>query len=74
MLKSNISGAWFELDPSVYRSTDKIKTGASGHVNLIWSPVKSVNVGAEFMTLYRENGDGKSGVGNRLQFMIKYLF
>jgi hypothetical protein len=26
------------------------------------------------MTLYRENGNGESGVGNRLQMMIKYLF
>jgi hypothetical protein len=31
-------------------------------------------MGVEFMTLYRENGNGASGVGNRLQMMIKYLF
>jgi len=73
-LVTNINTNWFGLDPSEYRSKDKIKLGGSGHINLIWSPYKSVNTGIEFMTLYRENGDGKSGVGTRLQLMIKYLF
>lgn len=74
VLVANINTGWFGLDPSDYRSEDKIKLGGSGHVNLIWSPYKSVNMGVEFMTLYRENGNGESGVGNRLQMMIKYLF
>jgi len=74
VLVTNINTSWFNLDPSVYRSDDKIKFGGSGHINLIWSPIKNVNTGIEFMTLYRENDDGKSGVGNRLQMMVKYLF
>ena len=74
VLVTNINTSWFNLDPSVYRSDDKIKFGGSGHINLIWSPINNVNTGIEFMTLYRENDDGKSGVGNRLQMMIKYLF
>ena len=74
VLMTNICGAWFALDPSEYRTAEKIKRGGSARINLIWSPVKSVNAGVEFMTLYRENVDGMSGVGNRLQFMIKYLF
>ena len=73
-VNANITTAWFGLDPSDYRNEEKIDFGGSGHVNLIWSPIKNVNTGIEFMTLYRENGDGKSGVGKRLQLMIKYLF
>jgi hypothetical protein len=74
VLVANINTGWFGLNPSEFRSEDKIKLGGSGHVNLIWSPYKSVNAGVEFMTLYRENGNGESGVGTRLQMMIKYLF
>ena len=74
ILVANINTNWFGLEPSEFRDNDKIKFGGSGHVNLIWSPYKSVNTGVEFMTLYRENSDRKSGVGNRLQLMIKYLF
>jgi len=74
VLEANINTNWFGLNPSEFRSEDKIKLGGSSHVNLIWSPYKSVNMGVEFMTLYRENGNGESGVGNRLQLMIKYLF
>lgn len=74
VLMANLSAAWFNLDASQYRAAEKITRGGSAHVNLIWSPVKSVNAGVEYMTLYRENVDGKSGFGRRLQFMIKYLF
>lgn len=74
LLTSNINTNWFGLDPSEYRSDDKVKLGGSGHVNLIWSPYKSVNTGIEFMTLYHENCGGNSGIGNRLQLMFKYLF
>ncbi len=73
-LMSNFSTAWFGLDPSEYRNPEQIKSGHSFHVNLIWSPIKSANVGVEFMSLQRNNGNGTSGTGNRLQFMIKYLF
>jgi hypothetical protein len=51
-----------------------MKTGSSGHINLIWSPYKKVQAGIEFMRLERINGDSNSGTGNRLQMMIKYNF
>lgn len=73
-LLANVSTAWFGIDPSVYRSPDAIKSGGSFHANIIWSPIKNANTGIEFMTLRRNNGDGLSGTGNRLQLMIKYLF
>ena len=51
-----------------------MKSGESAHLNLIWSPIKNVNTGVEFMILRRTNGDDSSGLGKRLQLMIKYLF
>jgi len=51
-----------------------MKSGQSAHINLIWSPIKNVNTGVEFMVLERVNVDDNSGVGKRLQFMAKYIF
>lgn len=73
-LMANMSTAWFGIDPSVYRDPNAIKSGGSFHANVIWSPIESINTGIEFMTLHNKLCDGKSGVGNRLQFMIKYIF
>lgn len=73
-LMANMSTAWFGIDPSVYRDSNAIKSGGSFHANVIWSPIESINTGIEFMTLHNKLCDGKSGVGNRLQFMIKYIF
>ncbi len=74
ILSTNISTNWFGIEPSEYRDENKMDFGGASHINLLWSPYKSVNMGIEFMTIYRKNGDGKSGTGNRLQMMIKYLF
>lgn len=73
VLTSNLFANWFAIDPSEYRDELKIKSGESAHLNLIWSPVKKVNAGVEFMILRRHNGDDNSGVGKRLQFMVKYI-
>ena len=51
-----------------------MKAGSAGHLNLVWSPIKNVNTGVEFMVLERENVDKNTGVGKRLQFMAKYIF
>lgn len=44
------------------------------YLNLIYSPVKSVNVGAEYQIGRRLNIDGKSGIANRIQISGKYIF
>jgi hypothetical protein len=73
-LISNLNISWYSIDPSVYRSPSSMKSGASGHVNLIWSPIKNVNTGIEYMLLRRTNNDNNFGLGNRLQMMAKYVF
>lgn len=74
VLVTNITSSWYGINPSVFRDPENIKGGGSGHINLIWSPMKKVNAGVEFMILKRINTDENSGVGKRLQFMVKYLF
>ena len=71
---SNLNLNYFGIDPSIHRDEHNIKSGGAGHLNLIWSPIKNVNTGVEFMALERVNVDDNSGVGKRLQLMIKYLF
>ncbi len=59
--------------------TDRIITT---HVNLIWSPIKSVNIGAEYMwgeADFRPAAVGpttsqKSGTDNRIQLSAQYIF
>ena len=73
-LATNLNLNHYSIDPSIYRDGQKMKGGSSGHLNLIWSPIKNINTGVEFMVLERVNTDDDSGVGRRLQFMVKYLF
>ncbi len=48
--------------------------GGTAHVNIIWSPVKRINTGIEYIYGKRTNVDGDFGEANRVQFMIKYIF
>lgn len=42
--------------------------------NVIWSPVRRVDVGAELLWGQRRNQDGPSGNATQLQLSMKYLF
>jgi hypothetical protein len=54
----------------------------TSHVNLIWSPIKSVNIGAEYMwgekdfrpTAVNPSNSHKSGTDNRIQLSAQYIF
>ena len=72
-LVTNFNINWYSIEPSSYRSPEKMKSGESAHLNLIWSPLKKVNTGIEYMILRRTNTNNSTGVGNRLQLMIKYV-
>jgi outer membrane DcaP-like protein len=75
---------WSDAIPNPGNSllTDRIDTA---HVNLIWSPIKSVNLGVEYMWGERDfhtspfaksgtAGTQKAGNDNRMQFSAQYLF
>lgn len=74
VLDMNVMGAWLDVEESMYKSENSYSSGATGHINLIYSPVKSVNVGIEYGIGQRVNIDGKSGIANRVQMMCKYIF
>ena len=50
------------------------KSDRSQHLNLIWSPVRAVNLGAEYIHAQRTVVGGDRGSLNRLQFSAQYSF
>ena len=50
------------------------KSARSGHLNLIYSPVPQVNLGAELIEEKRTVVDGDFGILRRIQFAAQYLF
>jgi DcaP outer membrane protein len=50
------------------------KSAQSGAINLIYSPIKGLDLGAEIRTGTRKTFDGKKGDISRLEFVAKYSF
>ena len=46
----------------------------SAHADIIWSPLNSMSIGAEYIWGRREDESGDNGTLNRLQFSAKYLY
>ncbi len=46
----------------------------SAHADIIWSPVKRMSLGAEYIWGRRKDESGDNGTLNRLQFSAKYLY
>ena len=74
VLSASVNTFWSKITDTKLLDTDRMTAGGTVHTNLIWSPVKNVNTGIEYMYGKRTNADGKSGEANRVQLMIKYLF
>lgn len=74
VLATSLSSFWSEVDPTVHRDINNMSKGGTAHINLIWSPVRRINTGLEYIYGKRTNVDGKYGEASRLQFMIKYIF
>lgn len=46
----------------------------SAHVNLIWSPIRRMNLGAEYIWGRRKDESGNDGELSRIQFSAMYLY
>jgi len=73
-LRSTLTYSWVDVDnldfqdDSAYARTDR------AIINLLWSPVRRVDVGGELLWGRRENKDGISGTARQIQFGAKYRF
>ena len=78
-LRSNISGSYidFQNDGGFVNAvafTSLNKHYITGHVNLVWSPIPSVDTGVEFIYTEREVEDGQTGNQMRFQYSAKWKF
>jgi len=70
----NLSAAWSAFEDPPERPGDRLLEGGTAHLNVIWSPVQSANIGLEYMTGLRRNVDEAHGTAHRVQAMVKFIF
>jgi hypothetical protein len=74
-LRSNLMYGLQRIDnPTSLTGLAVNESSESVHLNLIWSPVKGLDLGAELIRADREMETGAKGVMNRLQAFAKYTF
>ncbi|MCL4822649.1 MAG: hypothetical protein KJZ57_00400 [Anaerolineales bacterium] len=73
--RSNLTLGYLSVDnPVALTGLNTTATGASLHVNLIYSPVPKMDFGIEYLRANREEESGIDGDLNRVQFSAKYAF
>ena len=73
-LSSAIGYSFTEVDNKDYQSPDAFNKGEYASFNLLYTPVKNVMMGAEYLWGKRTDNDGDTGADNRIQLTIKYSF
>ncbi|WP_315900122.1 DcaP family trimeric outer membrane transporter [Ferrimonas balearica] len=71
--RTNITASAFEADnPDVLKDSNANETSYSGNINLLYSPVKPVTIGVEYLYALNEQADGDDGELNRFMLSFKY--
>lgn len=68
-----VGAAYADQDTSTVPTTIN-KLFASSHLNLMWSPIRKMTLGLEWLHGYRELENGNDGHMDRLQFSAIYKF
>ena len=73
-LRSTLSYSVFSADnETLYTGQSVTKSADSIHLNLIYSPIKPLSIGVEYIRANRELENGFDGALDRLQFSAKYV-
>ncbi|WDD99632.1 DcaP family trimeric outer membrane transporter [Thalassomonas actiniarum] len=73
-LRSTLSYSTFSADNKIeYTGRSATKSADSIHLNLIYSPIKPLSIGVEYIRANRELENGYDGDLDRLQFSAKYV-
>lgn len=72
--RSNIMASFINVDAPENVASTMSSSAYSSRINVIYSPVKKLDFGAELAYANRELVSGDSGSMNRLQFSAKYAF
>lgn len=74
-LRSTVSGSYFKADNPVVLTGNQVTDESwNALANLIWSPVKPLDIGIEYMYAERTLEDGRSGNLQKVQLSTKYSF
>lgn len=74
-LRSTLAGSYFKADNPVALTTGTVTDESwNALANLIWSPVKPLDLGIEYMYVERTLEDGRSGNLQKVQMSAKYSF
>lgn len=74
-LRSSIAGSYFKASNPVALTTGVVTDESwNALANLIWSPVKPLDIGIEYMYAERTLEDGRSGNLQKVQLSTKYSF
>ncbi len=70
--RSNITASAFEADYGSLLTGSANETSYSGNINLLYSPVKPMTVGVEWLYAKNEKTEGEDGELNRFMLSFKY--
>jgi hypothetical protein len=73
-LRSNAVFGYVDVDNRNVQPGDTLERTMYFAGNLVWSPVKEMDIGGEYLWGQRENKNGDVGTARRIQFSTKYLF
>ncbi|MEZ9199294.1 DcaP family trimeric outer membrane transporter [Shewanella sp. 10N.286.54.B9] len=72
--RTSITGSGFKADNNASLTGGTVnKQSYSGYINLLYSPVKPLTVGIEYMYAQNERENGTDGELNRVIFSMKYV-
>jgi hypothetical protein len=72
--RSNFTFGFVDINNPGFIADDAYKRTYRFSTNLLWSPTKRIDVGAEYLWGRRENQDGEQGDATQLQLMSRYRF
>ncbi|MBU0734763.1 MAG: hypothetical protein KJ573_03985 [Proteobacteria bacterium] len=73
-LRSNAVFGWLDIDNQGVESGSTLGRTLYLAGNLIWSPIKQMDIGGEILWGQRKNKDSARGAATRIQFSAKYKF
>ncbi len=81
-LRSNLTFSWVKVDTYDFQSTpsyidqygDPYEQTLRASLNLIYSPIARVDLGAEYLWGQRKNANNSEGQANQIQFSAKYHY
>ena len=73
-LRSSLGWSYVDVDNRDYQPADAYNKTHRMFVNLVYSPIRRFDMGAEFIHGWRENKDGNRGTANQIQAVTIFRF